>query len=105
MSFNLKLPEIWEKQGWKVKIHDRERLEPPHVTIKRKAMSWRWGLRSNRFLDREPDPKDVPEEVLEAFRPFVDLLCKTWDQMYPENPVVSLAPKKSKSKIKKRKHK
>jgi hypothetical protein len=96
---------MWEEQGWKVKIHDRERVEPPHVTIKRKTMSWRWSLRSKRFLDREPDPRDVPEGLLEAFHPFLELLCTTWDRMYPENPIAAPTPKKRKSKIQKRKHK
>ena len=36
MPFNLELPEALKQAGWKVKIHDSERLEPPHVTVYRK---------------------------------------------------------------------
>ncbi|SRR6266571_1093730 len=56
MPFALKLPEPWASRGWKAKIRDRERLEPPHVTILHKTSAWRFELRSEKFLDREPDP-------------------------------------------------
>lgn len=41
------------------------------------------------FLDREPDPNDVPEELLGELIRQSDLLRKKWDEMYPENPVES----------------
>jgi hypothetical protein len=33
MAFSLPLSPPLRAQGWKVKIRDRERSEPPHVTI------------------------------------------------------------------------
>jgi hypothetical protein len=41
-----------------------ERTEDPHVTIMWKAKSWRYNIRRTGFMDREPDPKEVPEEVV-----------------------------------------
>jgi hypothetical protein len=64
-------------RGWKVKVRDRERVEPPHVSIMHKSNSWRWGLRSEQFLDSEPDPKDVPEELLQTVRSSITLLRNT----------------------------
>jgi hypothetical protein len=68
VSFALTLPEPWASRGWKAKIRDRERLEPPHVTVLYKTSAWRFGLRTEAFLDKEPSPKDVPEEVIGAVR-------------------------------------
>jgi hypothetical protein len=104
VAFELKLPRLWERRGWKAKIRDRERVEPPHVTIMHKANSWRWGLRSQQFLDKKPDPKEIPAEVLAAARESISVLRKAWDRMYPENPIVSKTPRKPKTKGE-RKHK
>ena len=82
------LPRVGS-QGWKVKVRDKERLEPPHVTIMRKTTAWRWGLRNEQFLDREPDPKDVPDTLVEIVRTSHEMLCDNRDRMYPENPVAS----------------
>ena len=103
MAFELRLPRLWESRGWKAKIRDRERVEP-HVTIMHKANSWRWGLRSRQFLDKKPDPKDVPNEVIDATRESISVLREAWDRMYPENPVDSKKPKKPRAK-RERKHK
>ncbi len=89
MAFSLPLSRGLEAQGWKVKIRDRERNEPPHVTIMRGTKWWRFGLRSNGFLDREPDPRDVPATLMEELRAQSALLQQEWDKMYPENPVTS----------------
>ena len=51
MAFSLELPVDLRKAGWKVKIRDRERLEPPHVTIPLKASAWRLDLRTGQFLE------------------------------------------------------
>jgi hypothetical protein len=64
MPFNLDLPEPWASRGWRVKIRDRERLEPPHVTILQRAQAWRFDLRSEKFLDKDPDPTGVPTDVV-----------------------------------------
>jgi len=63
VAFELELPKLWESRGWKAKIRDRERVDPPYVTIMHKADSWRRGLRSQQFLDKKLDPKEVPTEV------------------------------------------
>lgn len=52
MPYDLELPRPLKKRGWKAKIHDLERLEPPHVTIYRKLRKWRLSLRDGHFLDR-----------------------------------------------------
>ncbi len=92
MPFTLNLPEPWPSRGWKAKIRDRERLEPPHVTILQKTRAWRFDLRSGKFLDKEPDPKEVPKEVVDEIRSNLTLLRRQWDGMFPENPISSEEP-------------
>lgn len=92
MPFALNLPEPWPSRGWKVKIRDRERLEPPHVTILQKTRAWRFNLRSETFLDNEPDPKDVPKEIVDEIRSNLTLLREEWDRMFPGNPISSEEP-------------
>ena len=92
MPFALNLPEPWATRGWKVKIRDRERLEPPHVTILRRTRAWRFDLRSERFLDKEPDPNEVPKDVVSEVRSNLTLLRQEWDRMFPENRVSSQDP-------------
>jgi hypothetical protein len=89
MAFRLNLPEPWASRGWKVKIRDRERLEPPHVTILQRTRAWRFDLRSEKFLDKKPDPKEVPEEVMDAIRSNLALLRREWDRMFPGNRISS----------------
>ena len=45
MPYVLALVQALLQAGWKVKIHDFERLEPPHVTIYCKRRKWRLSLR------------------------------------------------------------
>jgi hypothetical protein len=89
MAFSLPLPPPLPAQGWKVKIRDRERIEPPHATVLHKTRAWRFGLRTLDFLDAEPDPDDVPTELVDAILADIDRLRREWDAMYPENPVDS----------------
>jgi len=89
MAFSFPLPPPFDAQGWKLKIRDRERSEPPHVTILHKHRAWRLDLRSLRFLDREPDPAEVPRDIEKHILNNIDLLRKEWDEIYPENPVNS----------------
>lgn len=89
MSFSLKLARQWESQGWKVKVRDRERLEPPHVTILHRTRSWRWDLREQQFLDTHPDPAAVPVAIMADVRQSLEMLRRTWNRMYPENPISS----------------
>ena len=88
----LNLPERWASRGWKVKIRDRERLEPPHVTILHRTRAWRLDLRSEKFLDQEPDPTEMPKEVVAEVRSNLTLLRQEWDRMFPENRVFSQEP-------------
>jgi hypothetical protein len=85
MACSFSVPAALAQQGWKVKIRDRERNEPPHVTVLFRTRAWRYGLRV--FLDREPPPREVPAELIEAIEAQVDQIKATWDMMYPQNPV------------------
>ncbi len=87
MPYALPLPPHWSAQGWKVKIYDNERLEPPHVTILFRDLHWRFDLRDRRYLDRDPDPADIPAAIEDAVMSNVDLLSAEWNRMHPDNPV------------------
>jgi hypothetical protein len=89
MAFSLALPASWGTQGWKVKIRDRERLEPPHVTVLFRAKAWRWDLRAGRFMDDVPNPKDVPQAIIDSILEHQAELHAAWDERYPENPVAA----------------
>jgi hypothetical protein len=85
------LPRSMKQARWKVKIQDKERLEPPHVSILRGTDKWRINLRTKQLLDDEPDPKDVPDELLKIIfgdEYWKDIRTK-WDAKYPDNPVES----------------
>ena len=87
MPFDLPVPQPFN-QHWKVKIRDKEALyEEPHVTVFFNGKQWRYGLRSRGFLDRSPNPSDVPGEVLNAINAAYDELCSGWDLRFPQNPV------------------
>jgi hypothetical protein len=89
MAYTLLLTEALRKARWKVKIRDKETREPPHVTIIRGTDAWRIDLRSQEFMDDDPDPSDVPEELIELVTEETtwQQLCDEWDKMYPNNPV------------------
>jgi len=70
-----------------VKIADKEIREPPHVTISRKTDRWRFDLREKEFMDRLPDPANVPDSLLQIIERHWTLLCRQWNAMYPNNPV------------------
>jgi hypothetical protein len=72
---------------WKVKIRDVEGPEPPHATVIRGTTYWRWNLRERMFMDRTPDPRDVPVELVELLRASHDGLVRRWDATFPWNPV------------------
>src|SRR5437763_589489 len=50
MPFELIILKRLKKQGWKVKVREKKRLEPPHVTIICGKKEWRVGLRDGGFL-------------------------------------------------------
>lgn len=87
MPFELKLPKSLRQQRWKVKIREKERVEPPHVTVIKGAKCWRWGLREGRFLDKEPPAKQVDPEVVALIREKIEVLIHEWDKKYPHNKV------------------
>lgn len=97
MPVELPLPSQLKTAKWKVKIREKERLEPPHVSIINGTDTWRFGLRSRAFLDKTPDPDEVPKELLELItlgrisetETVWDWLCEKWDEKYPENKVSS----------------
>ena len=87
MPFNLDLSEPWASRGWRVKIRDRERLEPPHVTILQRTRAWRFDRRSEKFLDKDPDPAEVPKDVVKEIRSNLGRLRQAWDRI-PGKPRV-----------------
>ena len=89
MAFTLPLPDVWRRNGWKVKIRDDERMEPPHVTILQKTRAWRLALRTGEFLDRMPPVREVPDELTELVWEKREQLRTKWNEMYPENQVFS----------------
>lgn len=94
MAYRLTLPARLNAEGYIVKIRDKERVEPPHVTIFRKELKWRFGLRGLEFLDEEPDPGLINEAVIEEIKDKICSLRKKWDEMYgQENPVNMPCPK------------
>jgi hypothetical protein len=68
---------------------DKERLEPPHVTVLFKTRKWRFGLRELDFFDAVPDPRDVPKEIVKQLEANVESYTAGWDRLYPNNPVAS----------------
>ena len=89
MPYVLQLPHVLKQAGWKVKIHDSERLEPPHVTIYQKMRKWRLSLRDKMFLDQgdkwsQIDPV-VKDAILDAEN--WNRLKQEWDKIHADNPV------------------
>jgi hypothetical protein len=88
MPFELDLPLRLKKEGWKVKIFEDERLEPPHVTVIRGLEKWRIGLRDRQFMIPPGGSwKDFPKGLREKITGGLQSLIDEWDEMYPENPV------------------
>lgn len=90
MPFEVKLPKKKKDEKWIVKIREKERVEPPHVTVIRKTKTWRWNLRDQKFMDKEPSPREVSKEVVKVLKKRRARLVKEWDKMYPHNPVGGL---------------
>ena len=90
MPFELNLPKKLRNEGWKVKIFDKERIEPPHLTIMHKQDRWRLGLRDEQLLI-PPGGRinDIDPRVMERITENWGVLISNWDNMYPSNPVSS----------------
>ncbi len=90
MADPIKLPKQLRAQGWKVKVYDNERLEPPHLTVICRERVWRIGLREKdimtpadgRWQDIDPRVKAILDHQWET-------LCDAWDKKHPTNPVSS----------------
>ena len=89
MVYSLQMPKALRDKGWKVKIRNLERTEDPHVTILRKTNFWRYNIRKTGFMDSEPDPRHVPDEVVEHIAKKLATLRTEWDKKHPENPIDS----------------
>jgi 2'-5' RNA ligase len=89
VAFNLPLPESLRKARWKVKIRDKETREHPHVTILRGTKAWRINLRTGQFMDDDPNPAEVPRQLVELIQQKAtwQRLQQEWDRMYANNPV------------------
>jgi hypothetical protein len=84
---DLPLPNNLKADHWKVKIREKEVLEPPHVTIVRRTDAWRINLRTGEFMDARPKPDTVPEELLTLIQTHWEWLKDSWNEKYPNNPV------------------
>ena len=92
MPFQLILPKKLRVRGWKVKIQEKERLEPPHVTIWHGEDMWRISLRDRSFIVPPGGGwKEIDNEVRTLIEDETNwkTLCDRWDRKYPSNPVSS----------------
>ena len=90
MPYELLLPRKLKAQGWKVKIREKERVEPPHVTVLHNEDEWRIGLRDKELLVPPGGRlKDIDVEVMRTIEKNWEQLKKAWDAKYPENPISS----------------
>jgi hypothetical protein len=87
MPYSLPLSQPLRQAGWKVKIHDLERLEPPHATIYCKMRKWRLSLRTGTFLDLGDKWSQIEDGVREAIEGAWTTLQREWDRIHPDNPV------------------
>ena len=90
MPHELGLPKRLKAKGWKVKIREKERLEPPHVTILCGTKEWRVGLRDLQFLVPPGGHwNEIDHEVRDLIAKNWKSLQGAWDKMYPTNPISS----------------
>jgi hypothetical protein len=90
MPHEIRLPKRLKARGWKVKIREKERLEPPHVTIMCGKKEWRVGLRDESFLVPPGGTwADIDDEVRQIIEENWSDLQDAWDEKYPSNPISS----------------
>jgi hypothetical protein len=88
MPHELKLPKRLKAEGWKVKIREKERLEPPHVTVMCGKKEWRIGLRDKTLLVPPGGRwRDLDDELREILENNWKKLQDAWDMKYPSNPI------------------
>lgn len=90
MPFDAPLPRRLKTEGWKAMIREKERVEPPHVTILHKAEEWRLGLRDKQFLV-PPGGRisDIDPRVMRIIEEHWEQLIQAGDAKYPDSPVSS----------------
>ena len=59
------IPTHLKSNGWKIKIREKETVEPPHATVIHGLNAWRWNLREKKFMDKKPPARLVPNEIKE----------------------------------------
>jgi hypothetical protein len=90
MPYRLNLPKKLRGHGWKVKIQDKERLEPPHVTVWHLDRVWRIGLRTGEFMVPPGGSwKEIDADVKELIDLHWQELRDAWDALYPQNRISS----------------
>ena len=91
MPFDVPLPKKLKAEGWKVIIQEKERVEPPHITVMHKTDEWRLGLRDKQLLVPPGGPiKDIDPSVMQIIEDRWEQLIESWNKKYPENPVSSV---------------
>ncbi len=90
MADPIELPKKLKARGWKVKVYDNERLEPPHITLICRERVWRIGLRGSVFLFPPGGRcRDIDSEVRAILEEQWEVLCEAWDEKHPTNQVSS----------------
>src|SRR6056297_2728823 len=92
MPYKLTLAKALRLAGWKVKIHDAEGAEEPHVTIYRKLRKWRLSLRTGHFLDPGDKWSEIDDDVKSRIMNAKNwkTVQKEWDKLHGRyNPISS----------------
>lgn len=89
MPYSLDLEHVLAQAGWKVKIHDAEGPEEPHVTIYKKLRRWRLSLRTAEFLDQGDKWSQIHKKVRAAIENEWHTIQDEWDRLHPHNPISS----------------
>jgi hypothetical protein len=88
MADPIVLPKKLSSQGWKIKLYDNERLEPPHITVYCREKVWRIGLRQGEFLVPPGGRwRDIDPEVKRILDAHWKDLQIAWDRKHPSNPI------------------
>ena len=89
MPINFDISADLKRSGWKVKIREKETVEPPHVTVIKGLNAWRWDLRKKKFMDKKPPKKLVPKPLVKFLTENHEKIVASWDKKYPLNKVDS----------------
>jgi hypothetical protein len=87
MPYRLPMPA--NLRGWSIKIYDKERLEPPHVTVIHGNCIWRICLRSRSLMDVEQPGCKMHKQVMSLLADEQNWkrLKQEWNSRYPINTV------------------